>query len=90
MLIYDLFFFGISCEVVFTRFHLQQPELWKQHIIVSGNDKVNLDSVGDLNILLHDIVKYFGRFLKIYVEKDLQCTTPTVVNGLSVIMATQQ
>ena len=55
-----------------------------------GNDKENLDSVGDLNILLHDIVKCFGRFLKIYVEKDLQCTTPTVVNGLSVIMATQQ
>ena len=32
-----------------------------------GNDKENLDSVGDLNILLHDIVKCFGRFFLVLI-----------------------
>ena len=40
--------------------------------------------------MLHDIFNNFGRFLKIHVEGDLQCTVPTIINALSVIMVTQQ
>ena len=58
-----------------------------------GPTKDELDSVGDLALLLGDVISCFGRFIKYYVKDGSHATTPAppvLRNAFQIMMSAQQ